>query len=95
MAQKPEGWDGKDLSKVKRVDLRGRNLAYADVTRAFLANADLRGADLRSADLSGAYLSAADLSDAQLQGADLSGAYLSAPISATPSSKASVSKGRT
>ncbi len=33
VAQKPEGWDGKDLSKVKRVDLRGRNLAFADCSR--------------------------------------------------------------
>ena len=40
---RPDGWDGKDWSKVKRVDLRGRNLAFADATRAFLANADLRG----------------------------------------------------
>ena len=44
VAERPDGWDGKDWSKVKRVDLRGRNLAFADATRAFLANADLRGA---------------------------------------------------
>ena len=42
VAQRPDGWDGKDWSKVKRVDLRGRNLAFADATSAFLANADLR-----------------------------------------------------
>ena len=78
VAQKPEGWDGKDLSKVKRVDLRGRNLAFADAGRAFLANADLRGADLTGAVLEDARLQGADLGDgcltyvAQLQGANLS-----------------------
>ena len=59
MAERPDGWDGKDWSKVKRVDLRGRNLAFADATRAFLANADLRGANLTGA----------VLSEGQLQGA--------------------------
>jgi uncharacterized protein YjbI with pentapeptide repeats len=41
VAERPDGWDGNDWSKVKRVDLRGRNLAFADATGTFLANADL------------------------------------------------------
>ena len=72
VAQKPDDWDGKDWRKVKRVDLRGRNLAFADAERAFLANADLRDADLPGADLSFAQLQGAKLLDAQLQGANLS-----------------------
>jgi uncharacterized protein YjbI with pentapeptide repeats len=58
-AERPEGWDGKDWSKVKRIDLRGRNLALADATSAFLANADLRGADLTDAILESAELQGA------------------------------------
>jgi uncharacterized protein YjbI with pentapeptide repeats len=69
VAQKPEGWDGKDWSKIKKVDLRGRNLAFADAVGAFLANADLRGADLAGANLSGAQLQGADLDHADLRGA--------------------------
>jgi uncharacterized protein YjbI with pentapeptide repeats len=76
VAQKPERWDGKDWSKVKRVDLRDRNLAFADAENAFLANADLRDADLAGANLRGAQLQGADLRGAQLQGADLSWAQL-------------------
>jgi uncharacterized protein YjbI with pentapeptide repeats len=76
VAQKPEGWDGKDWSKVKRVDLRGRNLAFADAESAFLANAYLRDADLTSARLFGAELQGANLNGAELQGADLGGAQL-------------------
>jgi uncharacterized protein YjbI with pentapeptide repeats len=71
VAQKPEGWDGKDLRKVKRVDLQGRNLAFAYAVRAFLANADLRGADLAGAHLTDAQLEGAELGSAQLQGATL------------------------
>jgi uncharacterized protein YjbI with pentapeptide repeats len=48
---------------VKRVDLRGRNLAFADATRAFLANADLRGANLTGGILAEAELQGADLYD--------------------------------
>ena len=32
VAERPDGWDGKDWSKVTRVDLRGRNLAFADAS---------------------------------------------------------------
>jgi pentapeptide repeat protein len=49
VAQRPEGWEGNDWSKVKRVDLHGRNLAFADATRIFLVNADLRGVILTGA----------------------------------------------
>ena len=76
VAERPDGWDGKDWSKVERVDLRGRNLAFADATGVFLANADLRGADLKGADLQFAEVQGADLSGAHLQGVDLNGAYL-------------------
>jgi uncharacterized protein YjbI with pentapeptide repeats len=86
MAIRPDGWDGKDWDKVKRVDLRDRNIAFADATRAFLANADLRGAnltgvdlfkaELKGADLRGANLTDADLTWAELQGADLYDAQL-------------------
>ncbi len=42
VAQRPDGWDGKDWSKVRRTDLSGRNLAFADLRQAFLANTDLQ-----------------------------------------------------
>jgi uncharacterized protein YjbI with pentapeptide repeats len=81
VAQKPDGWDSKDWSKVKRIDLRGRNLAFADAGGAFLANADLREANLIGASLVRAELQGADFFDwglrpAQLQGADLNSAQL-------------------
>jgi uncharacterized protein YjbI with pentapeptide repeats len=76
VAEPPDGWDGRDWSKVKRVDLRGRNLAFAQAESAFLANADLRGANLTSANLSTAQLQGADLTGAQLQGAALWNAQL-------------------
>jgi uncharacterized protein YjbI with pentapeptide repeats len=86
VAQRPEGWDGKDWSKVKRVDLHGRNLAFADLTRTFLVNADLRGAILTDAVLDGAELRGADFFDkdrqlgAQLQAASLKGAQLQGAV---------------
>jgi uncharacterized protein YjbI with pentapeptide repeats len=82
LAERPDSWDGKDWSKIKRVDLRDRNLAFADATSTFLANADLRGANLTGAVLWEAQLQGADLYDddakksAQLQGADLRHAWL-------------------
>jgi uncharacterized protein YjbI with pentapeptide repeats len=76
VAQPPEGWDGKDWSKVKRIDLRGRNLAFADAGRSFLANADFRNAQLQGANLVEAQLQGANLSDAQLQRANLRDAQL-------------------
>ncbi len=68
--QPSEGWDGKDPSKVRRVDLRGVNLVFADAGSAFFANADLRDAQLQGADLSYAELQGADLTVAELQGAN-------------------------
>lgn len=53
------------------LELRGRDLRYAD-----LEQADMRKADLRDADLQGANLPDADLQGANLQGADLQGANL-------------------
>jgi uncharacterized protein YjbI with pentapeptide repeats len=90
VAERPAGWDGKDWAKVKRVDLKGLNLAFADLTRAFVANADLRGVNLTGAVLERAELQGSDLYDEdqhrgvefqgtdlrsiQLQGANLRGA---------------------
>jgi uncharacterized protein YjbI with pentapeptide repeats len=78
VAMRPEGWTGKEWDKVKRVDLRGRNLAFADATGAFLANIDLRGADLQGVVLWGAELQGANLTDAKLQDANLTSAKLQA-----------------
>ena len=71
VAQMPPDWAGKDWGEVKRVELRARNLAFADATSAFLANADLRGATLTGAQLGFAQLQGADLRAAQLQDAVL------------------------
>jgi uncharacterized protein YjbI with pentapeptide repeats len=81
VAQRPEDWDGKNWGEVKRLELRDRNLAFADATSAFLANANLRGATLTGAQLGFAQLQGADLRAAQLQGgvlwqAQLQGALL-------------------
>ena len=88
VAQLPRGLGRQDWEQVERVDLRDRNLAFADATSAFLANADLRGAKLTGA----------QLGFAQLQGADLYGAREAqgrvglpssrAPTSSMPSSRA-------
>jgi uncharacterized protein YjbI with pentapeptide repeats len=75
-AVRPAGWDGKDWTEVKRIDLRGRDLAFADAPGTFLPNAELRGARLTNADLGAAQLQGAILRDAQLQGADLEEAQL-------------------
>jgi uncharacterized protein YjbI with pentapeptide repeats len=76
LAKRPESWTGNEWDKVKPVDLRGRNLAFADATGAFLANADLRGANLQGAVLASAELGGADLMEANLRGADLHNAKL-------------------
>jgi len=62
-------------------DLRGADLCYADLSKAFLVHTDLKGADLRYANLRGADLFGADLGDAvlvraNLRGAGMIGAYL-------------------
>ena len=59
-----------------RVDLRGRNLEGAYLTRSNLMRATLEGAYLTGAYLTGAYLQEANLMDADLTGADLTGADL-------------------
>ena len=81
VAPMPQDWDGQDWGEIKRVELRDRNLAFADATSAFLANADLRGATLTDAQLGFAQLQGADLRAARLQGvvawqAQLQGALL-------------------
>jgi uncharacterized protein YjbI with pentapeptide repeats len=64
---RPQAWDGTNWGEVKRVDLRGRDLAFADATSAFLTNADLRGATLTGAQLGFAQVQGADLTAALLQ----------------------------
>jgi hypothetical protein len=76
VAQRPDGWDGKNWDKVKPVDLRGRNLAFADTASAFLTNSDLRGAQLQGTYLLRAQLQGAALTEAQLQDAALTEAQL-------------------
>jgi uncharacterized protein YjbI with pentapeptide repeats len=66
VAPMPQDWDGKNWGEIKRVELRARNLAFADATSAFLANADLRGATLTGAQLGFAQLQGADLRAARL-----------------------------
>jgi uncharacterized protein YjbI with pentapeptide repeats len=67
VAPRPQDWDGRNWGGIKRLELRDRNLAFADATSAFLANADLRGATLTGAQLGFAQLQGADLRAAQLQ----------------------------
>ena len=71
LAPMPQDWVGQNWGEIKRVELRDRNLAFADATSAFLANADLRGATLTGAQLGFAQLQGADLREAQLQDAVL------------------------
>lgn len=73
-------------NKLQCADLRGFNLANANMWEADLREADLRDANLckaalyntnlKDADLSGAYLAGADLRRANLEGANLAGANL-------------------
>ncbi|MBK1708934.1 pentapeptide repeat-containing protein [Marichromatium gracile] len=70
--ERTEIW--KDVGQA--LDLRHRDLRYADFWRATLWDVDLREAQLQGADLSMVQLQGADLSRAQLQGADLRGAQL-------------------
>ena len=57
-----------DSTRVQPANLVGRNLRFADLNRAFLAEADLEFADLSGADLTGANLSGADLKRANVTG---------------------------
>ena len=63
------------------IDLRGADLAAANLQQADLCGADLAGAhlcraNLQGANLVGAILDGADLTDADLRGADLAGARI-------------------
>ncbi|PSF35400.1 pentapeptide repeat-containing protein [Aphanothece hegewaldii CCALA 016] len=62
--------------ELRRADLRGLNLSYADLSGADLSYANLREVDLTGANLSEANLNEADLTGANLQQANLEGAYL-------------------
>ena len=59
------------LNYAKGLDLRGRDLRFADFFKANLTKADLRKAKLQSADLREAELQGANLGQAELQGANL------------------------
>jgi uncharacterized protein YjbI with pentapeptide repeats len=71
-----------DIEKLKatkaceKCNLRGANLAGADLSKSHLSGAELIGTNLRRANLSGADLSGASLIDAVLSEADLTGANL-------------------
>jgi len=62
--------------KIATLNLRGRNLVFADFSDARLPNMDLRGARLQGANLRRVRLQGADLRLAQLQGANLRRARL-------------------
>jgi hypothetical protein len=83
---------GKVINRLEGLDLRGRNLRYANLSGAWLPRVDLRGADLahvaggqvqmqqarlRDAKLQGAVLLRAELQGADLCWANLQGAVLS------------------
>lgn len=65
-----------ELALISGLNLRGADLADADLCVANLRDADLRDADLHDADLRGADLSGANLQDADLAGANLRDAIL-------------------
>ena len=62
--------------QLKKVDLKGANLAQIELRGADLSNANLREADLSNADLRDACLDGADLYNANLSRANLQGARL-------------------
>jgi uncharacterized protein YjbI with pentapeptide repeats len=66
-------WSGKDLAWA---NLAYADLAEANLTRADLAGANLAVADLRVANLTGANLAGANLTEADFRGTDLTGANL-------------------
>ena len=59
------------LSFTRGIDLRGRDLRFADFTKSKLFKADLRSAKLQGANLKKTQLQEANLQGAQLQGTDL------------------------
>lgn len=74
VSTKPADWTGSGDSRtmlVKGANLKGRNLTYANASRAFLGRANLMDATLR-----GAFLVNADLREANLMWANLSWAFL-------------------
>ena len=68
------------LDSVKGANLKGKNLEYADMFRAFLVKANLRNAHLKGARLRKTYLQGADLRGADLRKAYLGGANLHGAI---------------
>lgn len=74
VSTRPENWMGKHAEEralVKGAYLKGKNLRYANASRAFLVNADLSYSDLQGSVMQGADLRGANLEFARLQGADL------------------------
>jgi pentapeptide repeat protein len=64
------------LQEVLGIDLLGRNLRDAELSKSILPKADLRGAQLQSADLRRAQLQGADLREARIGGAGFEDATL-------------------
>jgi Pentapeptide repeats (8 copies) len=91
VAEMPPDWDGKNWGEIRRVELRGRNLAFADATSAFLANADLRGATLTGAQLGFAQLQGADLKGPSWRARSYGRPRCRAPCSPRPDSSAPTS----
>jgi uncharacterized protein YjbI with pentapeptide repeats len=80
VSSRPGNWKAgiDDTELVTGADLGGRNLRYAEASRAFLVMADLHNADLYGAILVGAHLEGANLAGANLDTADLTGANFKA-----------------
>ena len=74
--EKPE----KIFEQYGALDLRGRNLEFADFYKADLRKADLRSAILQDANLKGVQLQGANLESARLQGAYFEGAQFRSDI---------------
>ncbi|MBT5753150.1 MAG: pentapeptide repeat-containing protein [Rhodospirillaceae bacterium] len=80
ISKRPENWDKSasesemkiQLSKVKQINLKFRNLKYMRASGAFFANANLFGSDLRGAILANTGFQGANLVSTNLTGSDLS-----------------------
>lgn len=75
---KPAGWTGTaaEIAEVKGAQLARADLRYADARKAFLVNANLRSVDLTGADLKKADLDGSDMDESSLARADLTKASL-------------------
>lgn len=81
VSQKPDNWDVSNLGVIRREELTGVNLRFANAANAFFANANLEQAtlewaNLREADFRGAKLNKAKLNRAYMIQSRFEGAYL-------------------